>query len=112
MKINNKTISETSKPLIVAKAGINYYVLLKKIILTPQKSKLVTKYTIKGSIKSQYLFFKNMVNLVQNIAKNSHATQRKNIILWLYDFFCFCDHFNKTKIHPLPTIIINSTECM
>ena len=44
IKINNKTISETSKPFIVAEAGVNYYDIAKKENIEPMDAaKLMIK---------------------------------------------------------------------
>ena len=89
IKINNRTISEISKPFIVAEAGVNYYDIAKKENIEPieaaklmvkeaanagadsikfqtyKAEKLVSKYspaywdTTKESTKSQYELFKN-----------------------------------------------------
>ena len=88
IKINNKTISETSKPFIIAEAGVNYYDIAKKENIEPieaaklmikkaastgadaikfqtyKAEKLASKYspaywdTTKESTKSQYELFK------------------------------------------------------
>ncbi len=88
IKINNKEISETSKPFIIAEAGVNYYDIAKKLNIEPIEAaklmmkeaanagadaikfqtytaeKLASKYspaywdTTKESTKSQYELFK------------------------------------------------------
>lgn len=88
IKINDRTISETSKPFIIAEAGVNYYDIAKKENIKPieaaklmikeaasagadaikfqtyKAEKLVSKYspaywdTTKESTKSQYELFK------------------------------------------------------
>ena len=44
IKINNRTISEISKPFIVAEAGVNYYDIAKKkrIMKNPAASRRVS----------------------------------------------------------------------
>lgn len=66
IKINNITISETSRPFIVAEAGVNYYDIAKKEKITPQEAaKLMIREAARAgadAIKFQAYKAKNLAS--------------------------------------------------